>query len=48
MRISTAAPNREVKPIMVRGSGHSRLLSMVDPLSEMLWPWWSVRHHSTD
>ena len=39
MRISTAAPNRQLKPTMVSGSGHSRLLSMLDPVTPMLCPW---------
>jgi hypothetical protein len=48
MRINIAEANRHVKPIMVSGSGHKIELSMLEPVTPMLDPWWRVRHHSTE
>jgi hypothetical protein len=38
IRISTAAPNRQLNPIIVSGNGHNIELSIVEPVSPMLSP----------
>ena len=49
IRISATAANKAVKPIIVSGSGHSSSGAIDDPPAiEIDWPWWSVRHHSTE